>query len=160
MPAQPVHRGLPVGGVIESDLPIRLVLVAPTPGVDFGIQRGGGSHYETLFVQQVKHGDIIFDFSLRVTENRKDSLPNFKGSFVQGSPANRFIYVDVGTYAGQKDTQWSRRMKVPLQGITWALIRQATNKPGCKLLGRIAGKGKDGGPNCATVELLGHWEVI
>ena len=145
---------------MESDLPIRLVLIDPPPGVDFGIQHGGGPHYETLFVQQGKQGDVIFDFSLAVTENPKDSLPNFKGPFAQGPPASRFIYVDVGTYAGQKNTQWSRRMKVPLQGITWALIRQATSKPGCKLLARIPGKGKDGGPNCATVQLLGRWEVI
>ena len=145
---------------MESDLPVRLVLVDAPPGVDFGIQRGGGARYETLFVQHVKQGDLIFDFSLIVTENRKDSLPNFKGPFVQGPPASRFIYVDVGTYAGQKDTQWSRRMKVPLQAITWPLIRQAMSKPGHKLLARIPGKGKDGGPNCATVQLLGHWEVI
>lgn len=144
----------------ESDLSIRLVLVDPPPGVDFGIQRGGGAQYETLFVQQVKQGDVIFDFFLIVTENRKDSLPNFKGPFAQGPPASRFIYIDVGACAGQINTQWSRRMKVPLQGITWALIRQATSKPGRKLLARIPGKGKDGGPNCATVRLLGDWEVI
>ena len=144
---------------MESDLPIRLVLVAP-PGVAFGIQRGTGAQYQTLFVQQVKHGDVTFDFSLTVTDNRKDGLPNFTGPFVQGPPASRFIYVDVGTYAGQTDTQWSRRMKVPLQGITWALIRAATSKVGHRLLGRIPGRGKDGGPNCATIQLLGHWEVI
>ena len=145
---------------MESDLPIRLLLIDPPPGIDFGIQSGGGAHYETLFVQQNKHGDVTFDFSLTVTDARKDGLPNFKGPFVQGPPASRFIYVDVGTYAGQKDTPWSRRMKVPLQGITWALIRQATRKPGHKLLARIHGKAKDGGPNCATVRLLGDWEVI
>lgn len=145
---------------MESDLPVRLVLVDPPPGVDFGIQRGSGSSYETLFVQQARHKDVIFDFVLTVTENRRDSLPNFKGPFVQGPPASRFIYVDVGTCAGQKDTEWSRRMKIPLQGITWALIRQAISRSGHKLLARIPGKAKDGGPNCATVKLLGHWEVI
>lgn len=101
---------------MESDLSIRLVQVDPPPGVDFGIQRGGGAQYETLFVQQAKQGDVIFDFSLTVTDNRKDSLPNFKGPFAQGPPASRFIYIDVGTCAGQTNTQWSRRMKVPLQG--------------------------------------------
>ena len=145
---------------MESDLPIRLVLVDAPPGVDFGIQHGSGANYETHFVQQRKHGDVTFDFSLTVTDNRKDGLPNFKGPFAQGPVAGRFIYVDVGTYAGQKGTQWSRRMKVPLQGITWALIRQATKTQGYKLVARIHGKGKDGGPNCATVQLLGDWEVI
>ena len=145
---------------MESDLPIRLVLVEPPSGIDFGIQHGSGAHYETRFVQQAKQGDVIFDFSLSVADNRKDGLPNFKGPFAQGPLASRFIYVDVGTYAGQKDTPWSRRMKVPLQGITWALIRQVTSKPGHALLVRIPGTGKDGGPSCATVQLLGHWQVI
>lgn len=145
---------------MDSDLPIRLVLVEPPSGVDFGIQHGSGSDYETRFVQQAKKEDVIFDFSLSVADNRKDGLPNFKGPFAQGPPAGRFIYVDVGTYAGQKDTPWSRRMKIPLQGITWALIKQVTSKPGQKLLARIPGTGKDGGPSCATVKLLGNWQVI
>ena len=145
---------------MEADLPIRLVLVEPPPAIDFGIQHGSGAHYETLFVQQAKHGDVIFDFSLTVSDHRKDGLPNFKGPIAQGPPVSRFIYVDVGTYAGQKDTKWSRRMKVPLRGITWALIRQVTSTPGHKLLARIPGTGKDGGPSCATVKLLGHWQVV
>ena len=145
---------------MESDLPIRLLLVDAPHGIDFGIQHGSGAHYETLFVQQNKRGNLVFDFSLTVTDTRKDGLPNFKGPFVQGPPVGRFIYVDVGTYAGQKNTPWSRRMKVPLHGITWALIRQATRKPGHELLARIPGTGKDGGPNCATVQLFGDWEVI
>ena len=145
---------------MECELPIRLVLVEPPTGVDFGIQHGSGADYETIFVQRGKHGDVIFDFSLTVSDNRKDGLPNFKGPFAQGPPVSRFIYVDVGTYAGQKDTQWSRRIKVPLQGITWELIRQVTGKHGHKLLARIPGTGKDGGPSCATVQLLGDWQVV
>lgn len=145
---------------MDSDLPIQLVLVDPPAGIDYGIQRGGGADYETMFVQQRKRGDVIFDFSLTVSDNRKDGLPNFKGPFTQGPVANRFIYVDVGTYAGQKDTPWSRRMKIPLHGITWALIKQVASKPGYTLSARIPGTGKDGGPSCATVKLLGPWQVI
>lgn len=145
---------------MESEVSIRLVLVDPPPGVDFGLQRGRGTEYETLFVQQRKRGDVSFDFSLIVADSRKDGVPNFQGPFVQGPPAGRFVYVDVGTYAGQKDTQWARRMKVPLEGITWALIRKAMSKPGRGLSARIPGTGKDGGPNCATVRLLGNWQII
>jgi len=144
---------------MQSELAIRIVLVDPPVGVDFGIQRGSGSRYETLFVQQANKGDVIFDFSLIVADNREDGLPHFKGPFAQGPPTARFIYVDVGTYAGQKNTQWARRMKVPLQGISWALIKKATSKPGHKLVARIPGTGKDGGPNCATVKLIGDWQV-
>ena len=145
---------------MESDLPIQLVLVDPPSGIDYGIQRGSGAEYETMFVQQRERGDVVFDFSLTVADNRKNGLPNFKGPFAQGPLASRFIYVDVGTYAGQKDTPWSRRMKVPLQGITWALIKQVASKPGQILSARIPGTGKDGGPSCATVKLLGPWQVI
>jgi uncharacterized protein DUF5990 len=138
--------------MMNSEVPIRLVLVDPPPEVDFGIQRGRGAQYEPVFVQQRKHGDVSFDLSLTVAENRNDGLPKFQGPFVQGPPGKRFVYIDVGIYAGQKDTQWARRMIVPLSGITWALIKKA--------LARIPGTGKDGGPNCATVKLLGAWQVI
>ncbi|HYD56711.1 MAG TPA: DUF5990 family protein [Burkholderiales bacterium] len=145
---------------MKSEVPVRLVLIDPPAGVDYGIQRGRGSRYEAVFVQQRKRRDVSFDFSLTVAESRKDGQPNFLGDFAQGPPARRFVYVDVGTYAGQKDTRWARRMIVPLQGITWQLIRKVTKKPGYRLSARIPGTAKDGGPNCATVQLLGGWEVI
>src|SRR5688572_25032086 len=124
---------------MESEVPMRLVLVDPPAGVDFGIQRGRGAEYESLFVQQRTCGDLFFDFSLTVAESGKNGLPNFQGPFAQGTPASRFVYVDVGTYAGQKNTHWARRIKVPLQGIGWALIRKAVSKPGSRLTARIAG---------------------
>jgi uncharacterized protein DUF5990 len=54
---------------MESEVQIRLVLVDPPPGVDFGIQRGAGTDYESVFVQQRKRGDVSFDFSLTVSDN-------------------------------------------------------------------------------------------
>lgn len=145
---------------MESEVPLRLVLVNPPPGIDFGIQRGRGAEYETVCVQRSTRGDLLFDFALTVSGSGKDGRPRFQGPFAQGPPASRFIYVDVGTCAGQKDTPWSRRMKVPLDGVTWALIREASRYPGCRVSARIPGTGKDGGPTCATVDLLGGWELI
>lgn len=143
-----------------SDLPLRLVLVDPPGGIDFGIQSGRGAAYETLFVQRRGEEDITFDFSVTVGEDRNDGRPNFLGPFTQGPPAGRFIYIDVGTYAGQKETPWARRMKVPLQGITRALVQRALSRPGSRLEARIPGRGRDGGPNCATAKLLGEWQVV
>lgn len=148
-----------MAGDRKVEVQIRLVLVDPPPGVDFGIQRGGGTGYTSMFVQRRTNGDVAFEFPMTVADNRKDGLPNFLGPFAQGPPAGRFIYVDVGTCAGQKGTTWTRRMKIPLGGITWLLIRKATSRPGCKLSARIPGTGKDGGPSCATVRLLGEWQV-
>jgi len=145
---------------VDSQVPIRLVLVDPPSGIDFAIQRGRGSNYRPVLVQRRIDGDLSFDFVLAVAADAKDGLPNFKGPFAQGPPAKRFVYVDVGTFAGQKDTAWSRRMIVPLQGITWAQIKEVVGRPGDRLLARIPGTGKDGGPSCATVRLLGDWRVI
>jgi hypothetical protein len=136
---------------MELDVPIRLILVDPPAGIDYGIQNGAGNDYETLFVQQRTRGDVVFEFSMTVNDTRKDGAPNFVGPFTQGPVAGRFVYVDVGTYAGQQNTPWSRRMKIPLAGITWPMIKKATAKPGQVLTLSIPGTGKDGGPSCATV---------
>src|SRR5687767_1718841 len=144
---------------MKSELPIRLVLIDPPTNIDYGIQRGRGVSYEPVFVQQGKRGNLAFDFSISVSDNRQDGAPNFSGEFVQGTPARRFIYIDVGTYAGQKNTTWSRRMIVLLNTITWEQINRAL-KPGHRLSASIQGTGKDGGPSCATVPLIGGWRVI
>jgi len=73
-----------------------------------------------------------------------DDLPNFAGPFVQGPAGERFVYVDIGTYADPANTCWSRRLKLPLSGITWDMLRS-----GKVLVAHIPGAGKDGGPSCA-----------
>jgi hypothetical protein len=143
-----------------SDVAIRLVLVNPPAGVDFGIQRGRGSNYETVLIQQYHGRDVVFDFSIRVDGRTGNDPPNFLGPFAQGPPAARFVYVDVGTCAGQHESQWSRRMKVPLGGITWRQIEKALSAPAYRLAARIPGRGRDGTPSCGTVRLLEGWEVL
>lgn len=137
-------------------LPVRIVLVAPPKNIVYGVQRGRGSKYEVHSPQQPTRGDLVFDFSITVAD--KDGHPNFLGEFVQGPTGRRFIYVDVGKYAGQKDTPWARRMIVRLDEVTWPLIERAT-KPGHRLEARIQGTGADGGPVCATVNLIGGWQI-
>ena len=144
---------------MKSELPLRLVLIDPPANIDYGLQRGRGSNYQPMFVQQRKQGDVVFDFSVTVSDSGKGGVPNFGGDFVQGTPARRFIYVDVGTYAGQKHTPWSRRMIVLLNGITLDQIKRAL-KPGHRLSASIKGTGKDGGPSCATVPIIDGWKVV
>lgn len=144
---------------VKTEIPIRIVLVDPPDGVDFGVQHGRGSKFEARFVQQRARGDIRFDFSLGLAVRQKGKPPNFVGPFAQGPASGRFVYVDVGTYAGQQGTQWSRRMKIPLGGITWPIISKVLSRPDSTLVARIPGTGKDGGPNCATVRLLGDWQI-
>ena len=145
---------------MNANIPVRLILVNPPPGVAFGVQKGRGAQYETLLVQLSGTGDLSFDFSLTLTGVERGKPPHFVGPFAQGTPADRFVYVDVGTMAGQKESHWSRRIKVPLAGIGRARLREVASKPGYRLLARIPGTGRDGTPSCATVSILGNWQII
>jgi hypothetical protein len=88
----------------------------------------------------------------------KDSTPNFLGEFVQGPVGERFLYIDIGTYAGQTETCWSRRLKIPLRGTTWELMDKASAMAAA-LETRVPGAGKDGSPACATVKPFSGWVV-
>ena len=62
-----------------------------------------------------------------------------------------FVYVTSGKRAGQANTPWNRRAKIPLAGITASMIRSALRAPGARIETEIAGTGSDGGPACAAV---------
>jgi hypothetical protein len=136
---------------MANPLPLRITVVRPPHGVLFRLQRG-----RTDLVAPVHTSDdaISFDFTLRLGPRRGNGGPNFLGEFAQGTPANRFIYVNSGTSAGQADSCWDRRAKVALAGITWALVEAVERAPGAVLEARIQGTGRDGGPACASVPLL------
>lgn len=78
----------------------------------------------------------------------------------QGPPTGRFIYVDIGNSAGQCDGCRQRRIKIPLEGITWEMIDSVLEKPKPVLQATLPGTGKDGGPNCATVKHIDGWKVV
>jgi len=141
----------------EAEVRLRIVLVAPPACVDFGIQEGKGSDYKTIYKQRSKDTDLTFEFSVTVKDNRDDGLPNFLGPLAQGPTTGRFIYIDIGKSAGQFDSCWERRIKVPLGGITWDMIEKASTK--LVLEARLPGTGKDGGPSCATVKPTEGWKV-
>ncbi len=143
----------------EKSVPIQIILVAPPPGVDFGIQEGKGNDYNTIQVRRSKAPDLQFEFRITIKNNRADGPPNFVGSIVQGPPTGRFIYIDIGKSAGQMDSCWQRRIKIPLQGITWEMIDSVVDAPKRILQATIPGTGKDGGPSCATVKPIDGWKV-
>ena len=95
---------------MQNQVTLRIVVEQPPPGVDYGLQKGRGSNYETVQTQRSKKEDLRFEFNVEVKEG-KDGLPNFLGPFSQGPPEERFVYLDIGTYAGQTGTPWSRRLK-------------------------------------------------
>ena len=149
----------PLGVPMERELKLRIVIEGPPPGVEFGLQKGQGSHYETVQKQRSETRDLCFEFTVRVKGERKDPNPTFLGSFVQGPPGERFVYIDIGTLAGQTDSCWSRRLKVPLRGISWDMLDRVSPDSQAVLETRVPGTGRDGGPSCATVKPFAGWKL-
>ena len=143
---------------MNQELTLRIVVENPPGGVDFGLQKGKGSKYETIQIQRSGDKNVEFEFPITVKLN-KDGLPNFLGEFVQGPPNQRFIYIDIGTAAGQKQTSWSRRLKVPLTGINLNTIKELATDSSKILEAKVPGTGKDKGPNCATVKPFTGWHI-
>lgn len=146
---------------MESEITFQIVLLKPTPDVDFGLQKGSGSNYETVQKQRSGSKDLSFNLTINIKGDKaKDKSPKLTGSFVQGPTNGKFIYIDIGTYAGQTGTLWARRLKVPLTGITWKEIDQLIANPMLIMETSVPGTGKDGGPNCATVKPFNGWKII
>ena len=140
---------------MERQVTLRVIVERPPGGVDIGVQEGHGNDYKTVQTQKFTKQDLQFEFPIRVKEG-KNGQPNFLGSFAQGPANSRFIYLDIGTYAGQINTQWSRRLKIPLTGITWPMIEQASDAA-VTIEVRVPGTGRDGGPTCGTVKQFSGW---
>ena len=141
---------------MDREITLRIVLESPPAGVDFGIQKGRGSMYETRQTQRSTGADLVFEVVVALKASAGGTA-DFGGPLVQGPREGRFVYVDIGTLARQQDTRWSRRLKIPLSGISSATIRQASSGTSVVLEARVPGTGKDGGPACASVKDFEGW---
>lgn len=140
---------------MKQEIPIRITIVQPVPGVTMQVQRGKD---ELVPPSEVSNDAISFDISVDV--DLSPEAPNFLGKFAQGPKGARFIYVNSGTYAGQEDTCWSRRAKISLMSITREQIEAVIASSGARLEASIFGKSGDGGPMCASVSILGGWKIV
>jgi hypothetical protein len=144
---------------MKPGLPVRIILEAPPAGVDYGIQKGNGNKYETIEKQRSEGRDLQFNFSIMI-KNTDTASPDFSGPFVQGRPGERFIYIDIGKAAGQFDTPWSRRLKIPLKNILMEKPGILSGNKATVMVTSVPGTAKDGGPNCATVKPFAGWHFV
>ena len=136
-----------------KSLDLRITVVDPPAGILYALQLGKD---KTVPPSTVAKGCITFDFTVDVVEGDTNSAFRLRGPAVQGRPGERFVYLRIGTYAGQKGTEVARRAKIGLEGITRNLIDAARAKRGARLEVRFAGPDSNGGAACATVPLLGN----
>lgn len=137
-----------------TEISLRIVIQNPIEGTRYGLQKGKGPDYETVQGQLGSGRDLIFNFAIQVKEIN-GSLPTITGPFVQGPAGNRFIYIGIGSYAGQTGALWSGRLKVPLPEAAFENIQPDEGPPlwTCN----IPGRNKDGKPVFATVKPFDGW---
>ena len=141
----------------QPELHLRITVVDPIPGVWLRLQSGRADLIEPTVITP---SEISFDFTVRVGGPQSDGSPNFLGPCTQGPPGERFVYINAGAHARQSGTPWDRRAKIPLRGISNEQISTVISQPGSFLEVRYPGRGRDGGPTCASVRLpSGAWVV-
>ena len=135
------------------ELRLRITVVDPPAGVRVALQRGRCELSEAV---QTRADALVFEFPVSVAD-ASIAPPRLLGEFTQGPVTGRFVYINVGTSAGQIGSPWTRRIKVPLYSLAPELVAKAIARPGTVLATRIKGTGRDGTPACATVPLLTPW---
>ena len=141
----------------QPELPLRITVIDPVPGVWLRLQSG---RTDLLEASISTSSEISFDFSVRIGSPQPDGRPTFLGPYTQGPPSGRFVYVNSGVRAGQLGTPWDRRAKIPLGDISPEQVAEVLRERGSLLEVRFAGRGRDGGPTCATVRLPpGAWTL-
>ena len=154
----------------ERRVRLRVICLRPPPperhGAEFGLQ-DNSTTADWLIHAGAAHpnGDIQFECECRVKPNQRTQAPSFLGSFVHGDASKRFLYLSWRPKSwrpGRPDPPgpaWLRRIKVHLSSITWAQIDQAARIDRV-LEAVVQGTGRDGGPSCASVALVGgEWRV-
>jgi len=135
----------------QTEIRMRLTVETPVPGVWHSLQDKLSSPVDTK--QSEDGGPLNFDFAVRIAEG-----PKFYGEHVRSEgPERRFVYIAVGSQAGQHVCEWSRRMKIDIHDIPQALLDRTAK--GGVLEGSFNGTGKDGTPACATIKPI-TWRAI
>lgn len=139
---------------MPNEINLKIVLQNPLAGTIYGLQKGKGPNYETIQAQLGDGKDLYFEFVVQVKQT-KGSVFSFSGPHVQGTPVNRFVYINIGSYAGQAGAKWSGRMKIPLPAN--ALLDEQFNTDTLRWYCTVPGRTKEGKPMFATVKSFGGW---
>lgn len=139
----------------QTEIRARIVIERPVAGVLHSLQEGDD---RPLDPQRSKAGEALtFAFPLRI-ERPAGAPPKVFGPQVRREgPLRRFVYIRIGTSAGDRASPWTRRMKIDIHDVDPALLDQAI--AGGVLEGTINGTLPDGSPACATIRPV-RWRVV
>jgi hypothetical protein len=139
---------------MKVEVPFRIVVKAPLPGVTMMVQRGK----DELLPPSSTAGDALI-FDLDISTDLSGDSPNFLGKYSQGPKNDRFVYVNSGRQAGQERTCWDRRAKLSLMSISKEQVEDVLSSSKARLETSFNGTGGDGGPTCASVKGI-EWRVV
>ncbi len=126
---------------------LRLTITDPVPGVRYSLQK------DDMPYEPVTAGDGPLSLDAWITVHPDGRMT---GPFVRREgPIRRFVYIRIGTSAGDHFSPWSRRAKIDIHEIPKALLT-----PGAMLEVRLPGRAKDGSPACATVRPTEGWRKV
>lgn len=131
----------------QTEIRMRIVIENPVPGVLHSLQAGDTGVLDPK--RSVEGEPLSFDFPIRVAPG-----PKFFGDQVRREgPTRRFVYIRIGTMAGDHTSEWTRRMKIDVHDAPQNLLDRAMAGEGVVEL-TVDGTGKDGSPACATVKVM------
>ena len=134
----------------DTPITLRLTITDPVPGVRYSLQQ------DDIPFEPVTASDapLSFDVPIRLSDDGR-----FLGPFVRREgPTRRFVYIRIGTSAGDHASEWSRRAKIDIHDIPSDLLDKA--RAGAVLEVVLPGRGKDGTPACATVRPVKSWTAL
>lgn len=129
---------------VPVEVSLRIVVRDPVPGVWAAIQHGKGSAGRPHEQVREPIGDLAWTFAVTLTDGR------LRSPFLQKDSKGTFVYVLWGTCAGQPASCVTRRAKVYLPAADTLATASAWEA-------EFAGRGRDGGPACASVSLSAPW---
>jgi hypothetical protein len=136
----------------QTEVRARIVIERPVAGVMHSLQEDDAP----LDPKVSQAGEpLAFDFPLRI-ERTADGAKFFGKQVRREGPVRRFVYVRVGTAAGDRASPWTRRMKIDIHDVDPALLDAAL--VGGVLEGTLDGTLPDDSPACATIRPV-RWRV-
>jgi len=126
---------------------LRLIIDDPVPGVRYSLQK------DDMPFEPRTAGEGPLAFEVPITLQHDGRMT---GPFVRREgPTRRFVYIRIGTSAGDHAAAWSRRAKIDIHDIPKAML-----VPNALLEVHLPGRGKDGSPSCATVRPVSGWRPV
>lgn len=139
----------------QVEVRARIVIERPVAGVLHSLQEGDA---EVLDPKRSQGGEPLgFDFALRIERTPEGGAKFFGPQVRREGPVRRFVYVRIGTAAGDRASPWTRRMKIDIHDIDPALLDKAM--AGAVLEATINGTLPDGSPACATIRPV-NWRTV